>query len=149
MNWATAIKGFNAYLKLEKSLSANSIDAYLHDVEKLKYFTNPEETIILNPLQIKLEHLQAFVKWVAELPGPSAATPIIWGDAVFASSTDTKTKTLRALAFDRKAARGYRLNIAAGTAVRFEPGQERTVELVDFAGDRKVYGFRGQIQGAL
>ena len=42
-----------------------------------------------------------------------------------------------------------RLNIASGTAVRFEPGQERTVELVDFAGDRKVYGFRGQIQGAL
>jgi urease subunit beta len=42
-----------------------------------------------------------------------------------------------------------RLNIASGTAVRFEPGQQRTVELVDYAGDRKVYGFRGQVQGYL
>ena len=58
-------------------------------------------------------------------------------------------ETNGALDFDRVAARGMRLNIASGTAVRFEPGQERTVELVDFAGDRKVYGFRGQIQGAL
>ena len=54
-----------------------------------------------------------------------------------------------ALAFDRDAARGMRLNIASGTAVRFEPGQQRTVELVDFSGDRKVYGFRGLTQGAL
>ena len=54
-----------------------------------------------------------------------------------------------ALKFDREATRGYRLNIPAGTAVRFEPGQERTVELVDYAGERKVYGFQGLTQGAL
>jgi len=58
-------------------------------------------------------------------------------------------ETNAALAFDRAAARGMRLNIAAGTAVRFEPGQERTVELVDYAGERKVYGFQGKVQGAL
>ena len=51
--------------------------------------------------------------------------------------------------FDRDAARGFRLDIAAGTAVRFEPGQTRTVQLVALAGDRKVYGFRGLVQGAL
>ena len=54
-----------------------------------------------------------------------------------------------ALAFDREAARGFRLNIAAGTAVRFEPGQERTVELVELAGDRVVYGFNGKVMGKL
>ena len=53
------------------------------------------------------------------------------------------------LDFDRAKARGCRLDIAAGTAVRFEPGQTRTVELVDYAGERKVYGFQGKIQGAL
>jgi len=58
-------------------------------------------------------------------------------------------ETNGALAFDRDAARGMRLNIASGTAVRFEPGQERSVELVDFAGDRKVFGFRGLVQGKL
>ena len=58
-------------------------------------------------------------------------------------------ETNDALAFDRAAARGMRLNIAAGTAVRFEPGQTRTVELVDYAGERKVYGFQGKVQGAL
>ena len=58
-------------------------------------------------------------------------------------------QTNGALDFDRAAARGMRLNIAAGTAVRFEPGQQRTVELVDYAGDRVVYGFRGLIQGKL
>ena len=58
-------------------------------------------------------------------------------------------ETNGALEFDRSAARGMRLNIAAGTAVRFEPGQQRTVELVDYAGDRVVYGFRGLIQGKL
>ncbi len=58
-------------------------------------------------------------------------------------------ETNGALGFDRKAARGMRLNIASGTAVRFEPGQERTVELVDYAGDRTVYGFRGLTQGPL
>ncbi|RQP21687.1 urease subunit beta [Piscinibacter terrae] len=58
-------------------------------------------------------------------------------------------ETNAALRFDREAARGMRLNIASGTAVRFEPGQQRTVELVDYAGDRQVFGFRGLVQGAL
>ena len=58
-------------------------------------------------------------------------------------------ETNEALAFDRASARGMRLNIASGTAVRFEPGQTRTVELVDYAGERKVYGFQGKVQGAL
>jgi urease subunit beta len=58
-------------------------------------------------------------------------------------------ETNAALAFDRAAARGMRLNIASGTAVRFEPGQQRTVELVDYTGDRQVFGFRGLVQGAL
>ncbi|WP_206951429.1 urease subunit beta [Trinickia acidisoli] len=54
-----------------------------------------------------------------------------------------------ALAFDRAQARGFRLNIAAGTAVRFEPGQSRTVELVALAGARIVYGFNGKVMGPL
>ena len=58
-------------------------------------------------------------------------------------------ETNDALSFDRAAARGMRLNIAAGTAVRFEPGQSRQVELVDLAGERRVYGFAGRIMGAL
>jgi urease subunit beta len=58
-------------------------------------------------------------------------------------------ETNEALAFDRAAARGFRLNIAAGTAVRFEPGQARTVELVAYAGERRVYGFQAKVQGAL
>jgi urease subunit beta len=58
-------------------------------------------------------------------------------------------ETNSALVFDRALAKGMRLNIASGNAVRFEPGQERTVELVDYAGDRKIYGFRGLVQGAL
>ena len=58
-------------------------------------------------------------------------------------------ETNGALKFDRQAARGMRLNIASGTAVRFEPGQQRTVELVDYAGARVVCGFRGQVQGKL
>ena len=58
-------------------------------------------------------------------------------------------ETNAALDFDRTASRGMRLNIASGTAVRFEPGQQRTVELVDFAGERRIYGFRGLIQGPL
>jgi urease subunit beta len=58
-------------------------------------------------------------------------------------------ETNGALSFDRKAANGMRLNIASGTAVRFEPGQQRTVELVDYAGGRTVYGFRGLVQGKL
>ena len=58
-------------------------------------------------------------------------------------------ETNAGLAFDREAARGYRLDIAAGTAVRFEPGQTRTVQFVALTGERKVFGFRGLIQGAL
>ena len=58
-------------------------------------------------------------------------------------------ETNAGLRFDRAAARGMRLNIASGTAVRFEPGQQRTVELVDYAGDRVVYGFRGDVMGKL
>jgi urease subunit beta len=58
-------------------------------------------------------------------------------------------ETNDALEFDRDAAYGTRLNIAAGAAVRFEPGQTRTVELVELAGERKVYGFQGQVMGAL
>ncbi len=58
-------------------------------------------------------------------------------------------ETNGALVFDRGAAHGMRLNIASGTAVRFEPGQQRTVELVDYAGDRIVFGFRGLTQGKL
>lgn len=58
-------------------------------------------------------------------------------------------ETNAALRFDRSAAHGMRLNIASGLAVRFEPGQQRTVELVDYAGDRKVFGFRGLTNGPL
>jgi urease subunit beta len=58
-------------------------------------------------------------------------------------------ETNPALQFDRQASYGMRLNIAAGTAVRFEPGQERTIELVALAGDREVYGFNAKVMGAL
>jgi urease subunit beta len=58
-------------------------------------------------------------------------------------------ETNEALKFERRKAYGFRLNIAAGTAVRFEPGQMRTVELVALAGERKVYGFAGKVMGAL
>ncbi len=58
-------------------------------------------------------------------------------------------ETNTALSFDRAAARGMRLNIASGLAVRFEPGQQRTVELVDYAGDRRVFGFNSLVQGNL
>ena len=58
-------------------------------------------------------------------------------------------ETNEALAFDRHKAYGFRLNIPAGTAVRFEPGQERTVELVELAGERAVYGFLGKVMGKL
>jgi urease subunit beta len=58
-------------------------------------------------------------------------------------------ETNEALAFEREKAYGFRLDIAAGTAVRFEPGQSRTVRLVALAGDRKVYGFQGKVMGTL
>jgi urease subunit beta len=58
-------------------------------------------------------------------------------------------ETNAALDFDRSAARGMRLNIASGTAMRFEPGQQRTIELVEYSGERRVFGFRGMVQGDL
>src|SRR5258705_11537285 len=58
-------------------------------------------------------------------------------------------ETNEALKFERKKAYGFRLNIAAGTAVRFEPGQTRTVELVQVSGERKIYGFAGKVMGEL
>ena len=58
-------------------------------------------------------------------------------------------ETNAALGFDRATAHGMRLNIASGTAVRFEPGQQRTVELVDYAGERRVFGFRGLVNGPI
>jgi urease subunit beta len=58
-------------------------------------------------------------------------------------------ETNSALDFDRGAARGFRLNIPAGTAVRFEPGQEREVELVEYAGERQVFGFNARVMGPL
>ena len=58
-------------------------------------------------------------------------------------------ETNSALDFEREVTRGYRLNIAAGTAIRFEPGQTRTIELVEYAGDKIIYGFNGDIMGAL
>ena len=58
-------------------------------------------------------------------------------------------ETNLALKFDRGKTRGFRLNIAAGTAIRFEPGQSRDVELVSYAGDKIVFGFNGKLMGAL
>lgn len=58
-------------------------------------------------------------------------------------------ETNDALLFNREQTKGMRLNIASGTAVRFEPGQSRTIELVDLAGERKVYGFQGRVMGSL
>ena len=58
-------------------------------------------------------------------------------------------ETNNALSFDREATRGFRPDIPAGTAIRFEPGQEREIRLVEYAGDRHVYGFQGRIMGPL
>jgi urease subunit beta len=55
----------------------------------------------------------------------------------------------QALIFDREKSKGFRLNITSGTAVRFEPGQKRTVELVEISGDKKIYGFNAQIMGGV
>jgi urease subunit beta len=85
-------------------------------------------------------------------PGQPALTMVVQNTAnrpVQVGSHYHFAETNAALAFDRAAAQGKRLNIASGTAVRFEPGQQRTVELVDFAGDRIVHGFRGLTQGKL
>ncbi|MRD46074.1 urease subunit beta [Caenimonas koreensis] len=85
-------------------------------------------------------------------PGRRAITVIVQNTAdrpIQVGSHYHFAETNGALQFDRDAARGMRLNIASGTAVRFEPGQQRTVELVDFSGDRKIYGFRGLVQGSV
>ena len=85
-------------------------------------------------------------------PGRRTATLVVRNTAdrpIQVGSHYHFAETNRALQFDRAAARGMRLNIASGTAVRFEPGQQRTVELVDYAGGRVVYGFQAQVQGKL
>jgi urease subunit beta len=85
-------------------------------------------------------------------PGRRTATLVVQNTAdrpIQVGSHYHFAETNGALQFDRAAARGMRLNIASGTAVRFEPGQQRTVELVDLAGDRIVHGFRGLTQGKL
>ena len=85
-------------------------------------------------------------------PGRATLTLVVQNSAnrpVQVGSHYHFAETNAALSFDRAAAQGKRLNIASGTAVRFEPGQQRTVELVDYAGDRRVFGFRGLVQGAL
>ena len=85
-------------------------------------------------------------------PGRRAATLVVenTGDRpIQVGSHYHFAETNAGLRFDRAAARGMRLNIASGTAVRFEPGQQRTVELVDYAGGREVWGFRGLVQGKL
>jgi len=85
-------------------------------------------------------------------PGRRTATLVVRNTAdrpIQVGSHYHFAETNAALDFDRAAAHGMRLNIASGTAVRFEPGQQRTVELVDYAGARHVYGFRAQVQGRL
>jgi urease subunit beta len=85
-------------------------------------------------------------------PGRRTATVVVRNAAdrpIQVGSHYHFAETNAALRFDRDAARGMRLNIASGTAVRFEPSRQRTVELVDFAGDRVVHGFRGLVQGKL
>ena len=85
-------------------------------------------------------------------PGRRAITLVVQNTAdrpIQVGSHYHFAETNAALRFDRENARGMRLNIASGTAVRFEPGQQRTVELVDFAGGREVFGFRGLVQGKL
>jgi urease subunit beta len=85
-------------------------------------------------------------------PGRRTATVLVKNTAdrpIQVGSHYHFAETNGALDFDRGAARGMRLNIASGMAVRFEPGQQRTVELVDLSGGREVYGFRGLVQGNL
>jgi urease subunit beta len=85
-------------------------------------------------------------------PGRRTATVLVRNTAdrpIQVGSHYHFAETNGALDFDRTAAQGMRLNIASGTAVRFEPGQQRTVELVDYAGARVVHGFRGLVNGTL
>lgn len=85
-------------------------------------------------------------------PGRRTATLVVKNTAerpIQVGSHYHFAETNAALSFDRAAARGMRLNIASGTAVRFEPGQQRTVELVDYAGERVAMGFRGLVNGRI
>ena len=85
-------------------------------------------------------------------PGRRTATLVVSNGAdrpIQVGSHYHFAETNGALQFDRAAARGMRLNIASGTAVRFEPGQKRTVRLVALAGDRRVFGFQGKVMGRL
>ena len=85
-------------------------------------------------------------------PGRRTSTVVVENTAdrpIQVGSHHHFAETNAALRFDREAAKGMRLNIASGTAVRFEPGQQRTVELVHYAGDRQIWGFRGLVQGPL
>ena len=120
--------------------------------------------------------LAAWLPWRSGFHGAGNEAPMIPGEIItddgdHALNTGRRTQTLvvqntadrpiqvgshyhfaetnGALSFDRAAAHGMRLNIASGLAVRFEPGQQRTVELVDYAGERAVFGFRGLTQGPL
>jgi urease subunit beta len=96
--------------------------------------------MLVEPGEIELN---AGRKWIALSVANTGDRPVQVGSHYHFFETNA------ALAFDRDAARGYRLDIAAGTAVRFEPGQTRSVQLVALAGERQVYGFRGLIQGVL
>ena len=85
-------------------------------------------------------------------PGRRSLTLVVRNTAdrpIQVGSHDHFAETNGALGFNRAAAHGMRLNIPSGSAVRFEPGQQRTVELVDFSGARQVFGFRGLVQGKL
>ena len=100
---------------------------------------NPGEVITDGPAH----HLNPGRRTITLVVQNSAERPIQVGSHYHFAETNG------ALNFDRSAARGMRLNIASGAAVRFEPGQQRTVELVDYNGDRFVYGFRALTQGKL
>ncbi|MGZ3831479.1 MAG: site-specific integrase, partial [Mucilaginibacter sp.] len=83
MNWPSAIKGFQAYLKLEKSLSGNSIEAYSRDIEKLRQFAEAQ-AVTINPEYIKLADLRLFINWVNELGMiPSSQARILSGIKAF------------------------------------------------------------------
>jgi urease subunit beta len=108
-------------------------------IQAKKYIMSPGE-IITEPGDIELNAGRKTVTLVVANRGDR---PIQVGSHYHFYEVNT------ALDFDREKARGFRLNIASGTAVRFEPGQQRTVELVELAGDRIVYGFNARVMGKL